>query len=189
MSNAHPEQESSGPPPPSTWPHKLLRTLITVPLAIWVFLEEWVWDSILVFMRWVGKLPPIHWLETQVSKLPPDAALIVFAVPGLILLPFKFAALYLIAHGHKFYGLMVFVVAKLIGTAFLARIFSLTKPALMTIGWFNKFYTWFDGWKQRLYAYVREMPAYQAIKSRARAVKEAVRRWWQARTGSRRWDQ
>ncbi|MBL8513432.1 MAG: hypothetical protein JNJ55_05540 [Betaproteobacteria bacterium] len=184
MPNSPPGKPANGSPQPATWPHKVLRTLITVPLAIWVFLEEWVWDSVLALMRWLGKLPPIHWLETQVAKLPPYAALIVFAVPGLILLPFKFAALYLIAHGHQMYGVAVFVVAKLIGTAFLARIFSLTKPALMTIGWFNKAYTWFDGWKQKLYAYVREMPVYQAIKARARGLKEVLQAWWKGRIRS-----
>lgn len=188
MPPAPPEDTSSAAPPPATWPHRLLRTLVTVPLALWVFLEEWVWNSILAFMRWLGKLPPVHWLETQVARLPPYAALIVFAVPGIILLPFKFGALYLIAHGHRFYGLMVFVVAKLIGTALLSRIFSLTKPALMTIGWFSRFYAWFDAWKQKLYAYVREMPAYQALKARARALREAARAWWRKRTGTRKWD-
>ncbi|HEX4857777.1 MAG TPA: hypothetical protein VFV17_02085 [Usitatibacteraceae bacterium] len=170
-------------PETATWPHRLLRSIATVPLAIWIFLEEWVWDSILALMRWAGRLPPIHWLETQVSKLPPYAALIAFAVPGLTLLPFKFAALYLIAHGHKLYGVAVFIVAKLIGTAFLARIFSLTRPALMSISWFNRAYTVFMHWKDRLYAYVREMPSYQWMKARTKALKDAARAWWRSRFG------
>jgi hypothetical protein len=178
--SAPPPDPKVPPSPVTTWPHKLLRTIATIPLAIWIFLEEWVWDSVLAFMRWLGKLPPIHWLETQVSRLPPYAALIVFAVPGLVLLPFKFAALYLIAHGHKLYGVMVFIVAKLIGTAFLARIFTLTKTALMTIGWFNKAYTVFSVWKEKLYAYVREMPSYQWMKARAKAMKDAARAWWRS---------
>ena len=33
---------------------------------------------------------------------------------------------------------------------------------------------WFDGWK-KLYAHVREMPVYQAIKARARSLKDALR--------------
>ena len=154
----------------STWPRRALRSLVTIPLAIWIFLEEWVWDEILAFMAWLGKLPPIHWAETQIAKLPPYAALIAFVLPGAILLPFKLAAFWLIAHGHGVYGLWVFVIAKVIGTAFLARIFSLTKPALLTIGWFNKSYTAIIGWKERLYAYVRALPAYQRIREMARAI-------------------
>ena len=79
------------------------------------------------------------------------------------------------------YGIWVFIIAKIIGTAFLARIFSLTKPALMTIGWFNRTYTAIDGWKQRLYAYVRAMPTYQRIKAWAKEIRLAVKYWWQAR--------
>jgi hypothetical protein len=170
---------------PASRPRRIFKSLVAIPLALWVFLEEWVWDSVLAFTRWLGKLPPIHWLETQVAKLPPYAALIVFVVPAVILFPFKLAALWLIAHGHKMYGIWVFIIAKIIGTAFLARIFSLTKPALMTIGWFNKTYNAIDGWKQRLYAYVRALPSYQRIKAWSKEFKTAVKTWWRE-TSSRK---
>ena len=169
--------------PPKSLPRRFLRALFTIPLAIWIFLEEWVWDAILAFMAWLGKLPPVHWVETQIGKLPPYAALIAFIIPGAILLPFKFAAFWLIAHGHSVYGLWVFIIAKVIGTAFLARIFSLTKPALLTIGWFNRAYLAITGWKERLYAYVRALPAYQRIRDRARAVKVAIKAWWRGAFG------
>jgi hypothetical protein len=171
------------PETPQTWPRRFLRTLITIPLAIWIFLEEWVWDSMLAFMAWLGRLPPVHWVETQLSKLPPYAALIAFIIPGAILLPFKLAAFWLIAHGHGVYGMWVFVIAKVIGTAFLARIFALTRAALLTIGWFNRTYTAVIGWKDRLYAYVRALPAYQRIQALAREMKLAMKAWWRARFG------
>ncbi|MEP7155201.1 MAG: hypothetical protein ABI905_05480 [Betaproteobacteria bacterium] len=161
------------------WPRRLLRSLITIPLALWVFLEEWVWDFVLAATAWLAKLPPIRWLENVVSKLPPYAAMFVFLVPAALLLPFKLAAFWLIAHGHGVFGLQVFIVAKLLGTALLARIFSLTKNALLTIGWFAKLYFAFTAWKERLYAYVRALPAYQAMRERAQAIKAGVKSWWQ----------
>jgi len=167
----------------STWQRRLLRTLITIPLALWIFLEEWVWDSMLAFMAWLGRLPPVHWAETQISKLPPYAALIAFVIPGIILLPFKLAAFWLIAKGHAIYGMWVFVIAKIIGTAFLARIFSLTKSALLSIGWFSKAYHAVIGWKERLYAYVRALPAYQRIRALARGLKEAIKARWRGMFG------
>ena len=169
--------------PTQTWPRRFLRTLLTIPLALWIFFEEWVWDHVLTAMRWLGKLPPVHWLETQVAKLPPYAALIAFLIPALVLLPFKLAAFWLIAHGHKLYGLWVFVIAKLIGTAFLARIFSLTKPALLTIGWFTKAYYAVTGWKARLYAYVKALPTYQRVREWMNAAKQRVKSWFQGRAG------
>ena len=169
--------------PPKSLLRRILRGLFTIPLALWIFLEEWVWDEMLAFMSWLGKLPPIHWAEAQFAKLPPYAALIAFIIPGAILLPFKLAAFWLIAHGHGIYGLWVFIVAKVIGTAFLARIFSLTKPALLTIGWFNHAYVAITGWKERLYAYVRALPAYQRIRELAQAMKLAIKAWWRQTFG------
>ena len=167
----------------ATWPRRLLRSLITIPLALWIFLEEWVWDEMLAFMAWLGRLPPVHWAESQIAKLPPYAALIAFVIPGAILLPFKLAAFWLIAQGHSIYGLWVFIIAKVIGTAFLARIFALTKPALLTIGWFNRAYLAITGWKDRLYAYVRALPAYQRIREAARALKLAIKARWREMFG------
>lgn len=180
-SPSEPDEPTPGTVP--TWHRRVLRTLVTIPLALWIFLEEWVWDEILAFMAWLGKLPPIHWAETQIAKLPPYAALIAFVIPGAILLPFKLAAFWLIARGHGVYGLWVFVIAKVIGTAFLARIFSLTKPALLTIGWFNRAYLAITGWKERLYAYVRALPAYQRIREMARAMKVAIKARWREMFG------
>ena len=168
---------TNDPPPPGTW-RRIARSLYTIPLAIWIFLEEWVWDAMLAFMARLGKLPPVHWAETQISKLPPYVALIAFIIPGAILLPFKLAAFWLIAHGHGVYGLWVFVVAKIIGTAFLARIFSLTKPALLTIGWFKRAYLFITGWKERIYAYVRDLPTYQRLREAARNLKLRMKAAW-----------
>jgi hypothetical protein len=172
--------------PPKSLLRRTLRGIVTLPLAIWIFLEEWVWDEMLAFMAWVGKLPPIHWAELQITKLPPYAALIAFVIPGAILLPFKLAAFWLIAHGHSIYGLWVFVIAKIIGTAFLARIFSLTKPALLTIGWFRRAYLALTAWKERLYAYVRSLPAYQRLRESARTIKLAIKAWWHETFGHAR---
>ena len=169
----------------ATWPRRFLRSLFTIPLALWIFLEEWVWDEMLAFMAWLGRLPPVRWAEAQIAKLPPYAALIAFVIPGAILLPFKLAAFWLIAHGHSIYGLWVFIIAKVIGTAFLARIFSLTKPALLTIGWFNRVYLAITGWKDRLYAYVRALPAYQRIRELARTMKLAIKARWREMFGGR----
>lgn len=164
--------------PVTTWPRRVLRSLFTIPLALWVFLEEWVWDAMLATMAWLGRLPPVRWTEAQIGKLPPYAALIVFSVPGAILFPFKLAALWLIAQGHAVYGMGVFLIAKIIGTALLARIFSLTKPALLTIGWFSTVYFAITAWRDRLYAYVRALPAYQRLCDWTRNTKARMKTWW-----------
>jgi hypothetical protein len=160
---------------------RIAKGALAVVAALWIFLEEWLWDGMLAAMAWLGKLPPIRWIESGLAKLPPYAALIAFAIPVLVLLPFKLFAFWLMARGYHLLGVQVFIVAKIIGTALLARIFALTKDALMRIIWFAKLYTWFITWKAKLYAYVRGLATYRLIvqwKSRLRA------RWlaWRART-------
>jgi hypothetical protein len=160
---------------------RFLGGALTVLAALWIFLEEWLWDAMLAFMAFLGRLPPVRWVETQISKLPPYAALVAFLIPAAVLLPFKLAAFWLIAHGHGLYGLWVFVIAKIIGTAFLARIFALTKSALLTIAWFARAYHAISAWKDRLYAYVKALPAYRRIGLWTRALKRRLKRWFRGR--------
>lgn len=164
--------------PPTSIPRRILNAVIAIPAALWIFLEEWLWDSMLVFMAWLGQIPPIRWLERQITKLPPYAALVAFLIPAAVLLPFKLVAFWLIAHGQGFLGAVVFIIAKIVGTAFLARIFSLTKTALMTIAWFAKAYHAIITLKERLYAYVRALPTYQRIRAWMQVMKTQVKAQW-----------
>ena len=54
----------------------------------------------------------------------------------LLLLPLKFVALVLIARGQLILASLLFIAAKVVATALIARLFELTQPALMQIGWF-----------------------------------------------------
>lgn len=164
---------------------RLLGGAFAVLAAIWMFLEEWVWDTMLAVMAWLSRLPPIRWIESKVARFPPYVALACFLVPGAAMLPFKLAAFWLIAHGHGLYGLWVFVLAKVVGTAFLARILALTKPQLMTIGWFAWAYGGVIAWKERLYAYVRSIPAYRRARAWMQEVSARVKRWWRGKFGER----
>jgi hypothetical protein len=162
----------------------MVRGALTLLAALWIFLEEWIWDAMQACMAWLGKLPGIRWCEARIAGLPPYAALIAFLIPGAILVPFKLLAFWLIARGHGLLGLQVFVIAKIVGTAFLARIFALTKPALLTIGWFARFYAAFTAWRDRLYAYVKSLPAWRAAKAWIATVRGSVRAWYRSRFGS-----
>ena len=106
--------------------------------------------------------------------LPPYAALALFALPALLLLPVKLAALWLIHQGRTMLGLAIIVIAKVIGTAIVARLFTLSQPALMQLGWFARLYTRWSAWKEGLLAWVRASAAWRA----ARALKARLRRQW-----------
>ncbi len=160
------------------------RGAFTLLAALWIFLEEWVWDAMQACMAWLGKLPGVRWCEARIAGLPPHAAMVAFLIPAAILLPFKLLAFGLIARGHGLLGLQVFVVAKIVGTAFLARIFALTRPALLTIGWFARLHAAFTAWRDRVYAYVKSLRAWRAAKAWIAMVHGSVRAWYRSRFGN-----
>jgi hypothetical protein len=143
-------------------------------LALLILFEEWGWEPLQRALARLGRLPVLRQLEALIARLPPTAALVVFFVPALLLLPVKLAALALIAHGQRLLGLAVIVLAKLVGTAIVARLFTLTKPALMQLPWFVRLYTRWTGWKDALLARVRASWAWRW----GRIVKRQVRRHW-----------
>jgi hypothetical protein len=69
------------------------------------------------------------------------------------------------------------VAAKLVGTAVVARLFSLTRPALLQLAWFARFYARWTGWKQQLLAQVRASWAWRAGRRAKARWRERWNRW------------
>lgn len=117
---------------------RFLKRVITPPLLALVGLvlayEEIQWRLSFVF-AWLGKLPVFKQIEQWVRGLPPYGALALIGAPTLVITPIKFLAVYWIAKGHPISGLAAIVGAKAAGTAFVARMFLLTKPQLLSIAW------------------------------------------------------
>ena len=153
---------------------QLLRRAAGAVLALLILFEEWGWEPLQRALARLGRLPLLRQLEAFIARLPPAAALVVFLVPALLLLPVKLAALALIAQGQRLLGLAVIVLAKLVGTAIVARLFTLTRPALMQLPWFAHLFSRWTAWKDALLARVRASWAWRW----GRAVKRQARRGW-----------
>ncbi|WP_067066121.1 hypothetical protein [Roseateles chitosanitabidus] len=152
------------------------RWLIRVVLAIVILFEEWGWEPLQRAMAAIGRLPVFRQLEAAVRRLPPYLALVVFFLPGLLLLPIKVAAVWLMGVGRPGLGLAVIVLAKVLGTAVVARIFALTHPALMTLPWFARLYARWTVWKDGLLAWVRTSAAWRTARTIKLRIKRALRR-------------
>ncbi|MBO9688027.1 MAG: hypothetical protein J7598_15580 [Mitsuaria chitosanitabida] len=152
------------------------RWLIRVVLAIVILFEEWGWEPLQRAMAAIGRLPVFRQLEAAVRRLPPYLALVVFFLPGLLLLPIKVAAVWLMGVGRPGLGLAVIVLAKVLGTAVVARIFALTHPALMTLPWFARLYARWTVWKDGLLAWVRASVAWRTARAIKLRIKRALRR-------------
>jgi len=73
--------------------------------------------------------------EAGIMKLPPCAALALFAAPALMLMPLKIVAIWLIGHGRAVLGLLMIGIAKTLATAVVARLLTLTRPRLLELSW------------------------------------------------------
>lgn len=153
-------------------------------LALLLIFEEWGWEPLARLMTRLARLPLWAHMEAWIARLPPYAALVVFAVPMLLLFPVKLLALYAISQGHALLGLLVVLAAKVLGTAGVARLFTLTQPALMRLAWFARLYARWKPWKDNLMQRFRATAAWRAVagmvhtvRARARQRLRALRHW------------
>lgn len=145
--------------------------------ALVVLFEEWLWEPVRRAMLRFAQWPLVRSLSAAIASLPARWAALVFLVPVLALIPFKIGGLWLIAHGQLGLGLAVFVSAKLLGTALFAWLFALTKPALLTLGWFAALYYWVLDVQTTVHHWIRRQRPYRAALLSLRR----LRRWWRAR--------
>ena len=150
----------------------VLRTTLQVLLALIIVFEEWGWRPLADLLGRLASWRPWAQVEDAIARLPPYAALLAFALPSLLLLPLKFFALFLIANGQFLGASVLFIAAKVFATALVARLFALTQPALMQIGWFAWTYDTVMPWKDALTEHVRASWPWRA----ARFWKERLRR-------------
>lgn len=146
-------------------------------LALILIFEEWGWEPLARFFALLARLPLWAKLERFIAQLPPYWALVAFFTPGLLLLPVKLLALYWIGKGHAVWGVALVVLAKLTGTAAVARLFALTQPALMQLAWFARLYGRWKPWKDALIARVKDTPIWRSTAAYARTARDSIRTW------------
>ena len=158
-----------------------VRTRLFAPLvhlaALILLLEEWCWDVGARLGAGLARWPLLAAVEARVRLLPPWGALCLFVLPGLLLLPVKLLALMAIAHGHAVSGVATIVIAKLGGAAVVARLYALTLPTLLAVGWFARCHGWFMTLKNRWVGRLRASHAFLQAGQMLRAARRALRQW------------
>ncbi|MET3496649.1 hypothetical protein ABIC90_003714 [Variovorax boronicumulans] len=154
----------------------LLRAAATALLVPLLLFEEWGWLPLAALAARLARLPVWARLEDRLRRLPPWGALLAFFVPVLLLLPVKVLALFLFSHGHAASGVSVLVLAKLAGTAVVARIFQLVEGPLMRIPWFARWYPRWKAWKDGVLNLVRESRPWRLVRVINRSLHKGWRR-------------
>lgn len=171
----------------------MLKRIVTAPLyalaAVVVLLEDWLWDDLQAFAAALGRLPVFRQAEAFIVRLPPAGALLLFIVPSVLLVPVKLAALWFISTGHAAVGVATIVLAKLAGTALVARLFKLTKPKLLQFSWFEMLYRHLTAFKKRIYDRVKSTATYQKLHAFRLNLREAWQKFKKRRQSwlRRRW--
>ena len=155
--------------------------VLNVLVALILLFEEWGWRPLSALVAQLARFRLWALAELWIAGLPPYGALVTLAVPSTIIIPAKLLGVYFLATGHFLTAAAVIVLAKLAGTALIARIFMLTKPALMQIGWFARAYHAFLPWQEALFSRIRESWAWRyarVFKWRARNfAKRTIAAW------------
>lgn len=153
---------------------KYALQLLLVPIAAAiVFIEETLLRYLGLAMAAVAKWPPVAAIERWLRGLPPWAALLAFAAPSLLVIPIKLSAVWFALHHRYGLSLLSIVIGKMLATALVARLYMVLRPTLVQMAWYLRAETWLFDWRDRLYAFVRALPAWQ----KAKAMVQGVRRW------------
>lgn len=156
---------------------RLLRALGTALMVPVILFEEWGWQPLARLMARLGRLPVIRQLEARIARSSPTVAVLLFLVPAIALLPFKFGALWLIAQGQKTLGILLILLAKLLSTALLGRLFVLTETQLMSIAWFARAIVWWRSTRERVMGWLRSSAAWRGAKALSLWLRRRLRRW------------
>ena len=155
------------------WLRRSIRIVLLALLVIVLFIEEWGWRPLTALAATIARWPPLAALERLICRAPPRLALLLFLVPAAMLFPIKLAALWLIQEGRATLGIAVIVAAKLMGTAFVGRLFILVEPQLMTFPWFARAIEWWRSTRDRVMATLRR----SVVGRLSRAIRRVARRW------------
>ena len=159
---------------------RILKGIVFAPLAVLLVFEEWGWDFLAAGFAALCRLPVWRQIERLITRLPPWGALLAFGIPMLLILPVKLLALFLVGRGHLVTGLGLVVMAKIAGTALAARLFQLTEPALMRLGWFSRCYPPWKAWKDRMLQQVRVSWPWRLARRMKHKAKAMLMRFWKA---------
>jgi hypothetical protein len=124
----------------SSFRRRLLRP-VWLTLAVVFLVEAWLWDHL---GRLVGRITDLCGLPAlrarlapRLAQLPPAAALAVFLVPVVLVLPLKLLGLWLLARGSWLGAVVVVILAKLLSVGVTAFLFQATRSKLLQLAWFR----------------------------------------------------
>jgi hypothetical protein len=151
----------------SRWLKRLLLSLF----ALILIFEEWAWDVLTLLGRHLFRLLRLQRFEFWLTQASPPVAVVALLIPLCIVFPLNVLALWMLAKGQIIRGVVMEIVAKLVGTLLLARVFALTRGQLLSYRWFNAVYVTLTRWLRWAHERLAATQVYrfsQSVKARWR---------------------
>ncbi|WBJ99715.1 hypothetical protein [Methylocystis parvus] len=127
------------------WLKPRLSRAFWFTLALIFLIESWLWDNVKEWLRRLERALGLEkfepWLESVVARLSPQMTLALFAAPMIGVLPFKIAALALLAHGQLLLGIVFIFGAKALTLGVEAFLFDICRDKLLQMQWFGRVYS------------------------------------------------
>ena len=150
---------------------RALELLLVPVAAAIVFFEDVLLHYLGLAMAAIARWPPIARIEGWLAGLPPWAALIAFVAPSTLVLPVKLAAVWFAMQGKFVLATGAIVLGKVVATALVARLYKILRPTLLQLSWYLRAETWLFDFRDRVYGFVRALPAWQAAANAIRRAK------------------
>ncbi len=141
-----------------------MKKILLSLLAILLIIEEWLWDFLTALGHSLSQWLNLKQFEQWLSQTTPSTALIVLSIPMLIVLPINIIAFVLIGNGLILQGILMEMVAKLLGTLLVARVFALTKQQLLTFDFLRLVYSTIIRWLHWAHEKIIETAVYRWTK-------------------------
>jgi hypothetical protein len=143
---------------------KKYKRPLLLALAIIFLFESWLWEITGRTVAWCLRNFPFQQqardLVGRIEMLSPVNTLWLFIIPVLVLLPLKFVALYMLAQGSIFSGILTIIFAKLAGFGVTSFLFTLCKPKLLQVRWVKWAYEHCLVWRHKAHELVKPYMRY-----------------------------
>lgn len=154
-----------------------MKKLFLSILAVILIIEEWLWDSLSALGHFLALHLGLVRFEAWLAQTTPYLALFAISIPIMLVTPLNLVAFWMLAHGLILQGIALEIIAKLLGTLFIARFFSLSKKQLLTFRLIDWLYHTITFWLRWAHEKITETAVYQWAKRIKIEVKAKVAIW------------
>lgn len=158
----------------------MITNIFVFIAALVIFFEEWVWFKLLRIMKAIAALPIFRTIEAVIRDQNKWVSLILFIIPELAFIPVKLSVVWLFGNNHAYFGVILFIAAKIAGTALFAWMYSVTEPKITQFTFVcvirDKIFAirqWAHNWIQQKEAYQKAKLFIETVKVQIRESKES----------------